>query len=191
MIGVATATLNLDTTVAFLTPVLAHTARNREGARLPCCRGACCCPMRARCSWSARTSEPDRPGPAAPQRRGLPSADVGPGAGRPRGYRRGSRARCRHAGTRRPVPAHPQHDQWGPRRTGPYHSVSRGLHGGPVVRRGQAGAVPGNYFWGKAGSSRWGLRPARFAADYLRLENLKICSGWSRHSAVVWVWFLS
>jgi hypothetical protein len=78
MIGVATATLNLDTTVAFLTPVLVHTARSREGARLPCCRGACCCPMRARCSWSGRTSEPDRPGPAAPQRRGLPGADGGP-----------------------------------------------------------------------------------------------------------------
>jgi hypothetical protein len=56
IIGVATATLNLETTVAFLTPVLVHNARSRGGGEAACCTGACCCPMRARCSCSARTS---------------------------------------------------------------------------------------------------------------------------------------
>jgi Na+/H+ antiporter NhaD/arsenite permease-like protein len=35
VIGVATATLNLDTTVAFLTPVLVHTARSLGGGEAP------------------------------------------------------------------------------------------------------------------------------------------------------------
>jgi arsenical pump membrane protein len=35
MVGVVTATLNLDTSVAFLTPVLVYTARSREGGEAP------------------------------------------------------------------------------------------------------------------------------------------------------------
>jgi arsenical pump membrane protein len=35
MVGIATATLNLDTSVAFLTPVLVHTARSRGGGEAP------------------------------------------------------------------------------------------------------------------------------------------------------------
>jgi hypothetical protein len=145
MIGVATATLNLDTSVAFLTPVLVHTARAGEGARLPAVRVAAAVQCGLAVPGRLEPHETDRPGPAAPQRRGLPGADVGHGAGRPRGCRRGSRARCRHgpAGTRRPVPAHSQHDQWARAGLGRTARCPAGYLEARWMRRGQAGAVPG------------------------------------------------
>ncbi|MGW7084767.1 hypothetical protein ACWGH2_14880 [Streptomyces sp. NPDC054871] len=33
--------------------------------------------------------------------------------------------------------------------------------------------------------------PSLFEADYLTIEHTKIYVGWSRHWAVVWLWFLS
>ena len=56
MIGVVTAVLNLDTSVAFLTPVLVYAARSRGGARPRSSTAVCCCPTPGRCSSPAPTS---------------------------------------------------------------------------------------------------------------------------------------
>ena len=55
MVGVVTAVLNLDTSVAFLTPVLVYTARSRAEAKRRCSTAACSSPTPARCSSPART----------------------------------------------------------------------------------------------------------------------------------------
>ncbi len=49
LISAVTATLNLDTSVAFLTPVLVHTARSRRAGERPCSTAACFCLTRRRC----------------------------------------------------------------------------------------------------------------------------------------------
>ena len=56
MVGVVTALLNLDTSVAFLTPVLVYTARSRGGGELPSSMGACSSPTPGHCSYPAPTS---------------------------------------------------------------------------------------------------------------------------------------
>jgi hypothetical protein len=48
IVDVPTATLNLNTSVTFLTLCWVYSARAGAGARLHCCAGACCCPTRAR-----------------------------------------------------------------------------------------------------------------------------------------------
>jgi arsenical pump membrane protein len=54
IVGVVTALLNLDTAVAFLTPVLIYAARSR-GGELRCCTDACSARTPGRCSYPAPT----------------------------------------------------------------------------------------------------------------------------------------
>ncbi len=49
LIGVVTAILNLDTSVAFLTPVLVYLARSRGSASRRWSTAACCCRTPAHC----------------------------------------------------------------------------------------------------------------------------------------------
>jgi arsenical pump membrane protein len=49
LVSMVTATLNLDTSVAFLTPVLVHTARSRGRVSRPSSTAASCCPTPPRC----------------------------------------------------------------------------------------------------------------------------------------------
>jgi len=56
LIGLVTAFLNLDTSVAFLTPVMVYTARSRGEGEAPLCMAACSCPTRALCSCPDPTS---------------------------------------------------------------------------------------------------------------------------------------
>ena len=55
MIGLVTAVLNLDTSVAFLTPVLVYTAESRGGGEAPLFTAPCSCPMPVRCCCPGRT----------------------------------------------------------------------------------------------------------------------------------------
>lgn len=56
LIVVVTTLLNLDTSVAFLTPVLVYTARSRGEGEAPCSTGACSSPMLGRSCCPDRTS---------------------------------------------------------------------------------------------------------------------------------------
>ena len=55
VVAAVTAVLNLDTSVAFLTPVLVYTARSRGRERRPCSMDASFSPTQARSSCPART----------------------------------------------------------------------------------------------------------------------------------------
>jgi hypothetical protein len=116
MIGVATATLNLDTTVAFLTPVLVHTATSRGGGDAPLPYG-CLLPSNAGSLFLVGSNLTNLivlgrlhlsgAGFLARMRAPALAALVVTAAVVERAAGTGP-------GTRRPVPAHPQHDQWGP-----------------------------------------------------------------------------
>jgi CBS domain-containing protein len=139
LVVVVTATLNLDTSVVFLTPVLIAAARQRGSGERPS-------PLRVappgQCQFAVspriQLDQFDRAGASPPFGRGIPGADV---AGRRRRVRR-HRVLCRGVGPQGPDEAdRPGHRGRppGPRDRAPGGRRRRGARGGaPLARASRA-----------------------------------------------------